>query len=49
MNKYYSIEQLGNYHQKKGKGTLPLFRDNVERAIPVYASDSIRYQYYECY
>ena len=37
MNEYYSGEQLGNYHKKKGKGKLPIFRGNVERVIPIYA------------
>ena len=36
MNEYYSGEQLGNYHKKKGKGKLPLFCGKVERAIPIY-------------
>ena len=37
MNKYYSGEQLGNYHQKKVKGKLPLFHGNIERVILIYA------------
>ena len=27
---------MGNYHQKKGKGKLPLFCCNGERVIPIY-------------
>ena len=27
---------MGNYHQKKGKGKLPIFCGNRERVIPVY-------------
>ena len=30
-----------NYHQKKGKGKLPIFFGNRERVIPVYAVESI--------
>ena len=37
MNKYYSGKQLDNYHQKKGKGKLKLFRGNIEQVIPIYA------------
>ena len=28
---------MGNYHQKKGKGKLPLFCVNIERVINIYA------------
>ena len=28
---------MGNYHQKKGKGKLPIFCGNGEPVIPVYA------------
>ena len=36
MNKYDPGEKLGNYHQKKGKGKLPIFCGNEERVIPIY-------------
>ena len=55
MDKYYTGEQLGNYH-KKGKGKLPLCCGNVERVIPIYGGDperiiyhSIRTTYYSIY
>ena len=34
---YYSGEQLGDYHQKKGKVKLPLFFGYGEREITIYA------------
>ena len=30
---------MGNYHQKKGKGKLPLFCGNGERVIPIFSGE----------
>ena len=30
---------MGNYHQKKGKGKLPLFNGNEERVITIHCND----------
>ena len=41
INKYFTGEQWGNYHKKKGRDKLPLFCGNGERVITIYAVHEI--------
>ena len=37
MNKHFSVEQLGNYHQSRVRVNYQIFCGNEEQVIPIYA------------